>query len=84
MVEPRRLYVDGAWVAGEGGVRANRSLRDGRLLAQVGQASLAVNPSSPSYAGQLAWRSIIPTRSPRVIQRLGRGQAEQAEDAGGW
>ncbi len=41
MAEPRKLRIDGAWVEGEGGTREKRSLRDGRVLAAVGQASAA-------------------------------------------
>lgn len=39
MAEARKLRIDGAWVMGEGGTREKRSQRDGRVLAEVSQAS---------------------------------------------
>src|SRR5260221_11024548 len=39
MAERTRLFINGAWVAGEAGTREKRSQRDGRVLAEVSQAT---------------------------------------------
>ena len=39
MAEARTIRIAGAWVDGHAGTREKRSLRDGRVLAEVGQAS---------------------------------------------
>ncbi len=83
MAAARTLYLDGAWVAGAGGVRAKHSLRDGRLLAEVGQAS----PAQVEQALAAAHRAFRTSsrRSPayqrhdllaKVSQRIG----ERAEE----
>lgn len=35
----RKLLINGRWVGAEGGIREKLSVRDGRLLAEIGQAS---------------------------------------------
>src|SRR5258708_29125979 len=41
MAELTRLFINGAWVVGEAGTREKRSQRDGRVLAEVSQATEA-------------------------------------------
>lgn len=83
MSEPRKLLIDGAWVAAQGGTREKVSQRDGRVLAEVGQAA----PAQVAQAVEAAYKAFRSTsRKAPAYQRaeflaaVSRGIAERSDE----
>jgi acyl-CoA reductase-like NAD-dependent aldehyde dehydrogenase len=83
MVEQTKLFINGEWVVGEAGTSEKRSQRDGRVLADVGQAS-AAQVERAVEAAYTAFRSSF-RKAPayqryELLSAISRGIGEHAEE----
>lgn len=83
MAEQTKLFINGAWVEGEAGAREKRSQRDGRLLANVGQAT-AAQVEQAIDAAHSAFRTVY-RKAPayqryELLSAISRGIGEHAEE----
>jgi acyl-CoA reductase-like NAD-dependent aldehyde dehydrogenase len=83
MAEQSKLFINGAWTEGAAGAREKRSQRDGRLLANVGQATEA-QVEQAIDAAYRAFRTVY-RKSPayeryELLSSISRGIGEHAEE----
>ena len=83
MAELTRLLINGAWVAGEGGTREKRSQRDGRVLAEVGQATeaqvrQAIEAAHSAF--RTSYRKAPAYQRYELLSAISRGIGEHAEE----
>jgi 2-polyprenyl-6-methoxyphenol hydroxylase-like FAD-dependent oxidoreductase len=71
-ISPTALTQDGnrVWVSFSDGTSGDYDLVVGADGIYSTVRKLAVKSSSPSYAGSMAWRSIIPTRLPEIVDNM--------------
>ncbi len=75
----RQILVNGAWVEGLGGVREKRSVRDGSILAEIGQASQeqveeAINAAHRAY--RTGYRTASAYERYELLAAISRGIGE--------
>ncbi len=83
MTQRTELFIDGAWVAGEAGVRAKQSQRDGRVLAEVTQASeaqvrQAIEAAHAAYRG--GFRRSPAYQRFELLSAISKGIGDHADE----
>jgi acyl-CoA reductase-like NAD-dependent aldehyde dehydrogenase len=83
MAEQTRLLINGEWVEGAAGVRAKTSQRDGRVLAEVGQASeaqveQAIDAAYQAFRG--GYRKAPAYQRYELLAAVSRAIGEHAEE----
>lgn len=79
----RKLLIDGRWVEAEGGVREKCSVRDGRVLAEIGQASeeqVRVAIAAARAAFRQGYRTSPAYARYELLAAISRGIGERAEE----
>ncbi|UOQ57461.1 aldehyde dehydrogenase family protein [Leucobacter allii] len=81
-----RIYIDGAWVPGEGGSIPSVAPATGETLAEVGIAGPAdVHRAAESAArAQREWAALPHPARAAVLRRAGALWEAHAEEIGGW
>ena len=83
MAEQTKLFINGAWVDGEAEAREKHSQRDGRVLAEVGQATAAQAEQAieAAYAAfRTSYRKAPAYQRYELLSAISRGIGEHAEE----
>jgi acyl-CoA reductase-like NAD-dependent aldehyde dehydrogenase len=83
MAERTQLFINGEWVAGEAGACAKRSQRDGRVLAEVGQATaqqveLAIAAAHGAF--RATYRKMPAYQRFELLSAISRNIGEHADE----
>ena len=83
MAEQSKLFINGVWIEGEARAREKRSQRDGRLLANVGQATptqveQAIDAAHSAF--RTRYRKAPAYERYELLSSISQGIGEHAEE----
>jgi acyl-CoA reductase-like NAD-dependent aldehyde dehydrogenase len=83
MAERTKLFINGEWIAGEAAAREKHSQRDGRLLAEVGQATTTQVEQAIASAHatfRASYRKAPAYQRFELLSAISRGIGEHADE----